>query len=66
MVEMARCCGSADLMSEFAIPLPSNVMAELFGLPDERCEEIVALTNSLASTSASAAGGRGGGGRPAR
>lgn len=46
--------GRADLMDAFAIPLPTNVIAELFGLPDEEREEIVALTHSLASTSAPA------------
>ncbi|WP_208912230.1 cytochrome P450 family protein [Paracidovorax avenae] len=55
LAEMELRGGSADLMSAFAIPLPTNVIAELFGLPDGQREEIVALTNSLASTSASAA-----------
>jgi 2-hydroxy-5-methyl-1-naphthoate 7-hydroxylase len=44
--------GCADLMAEFAIPLPTNVIADLFGLPDEQRAEIIALTNSLANTSA--------------
>ncbi|AXF77965.1 cytochrome P450 [Erwinia tracheiphila] len=39
-----------DLMASFAIPLPTNVIAELFGLPAPQRAEIVALTNSLAST----------------
>lgn len=39
-----------DLMAGFAIPLPTNVIAELFGLPDVLRAEIVGLTNSLAST----------------
>ncbi|KTS76458.1 cytochrome P450 [Pseudomonas oryzihabitans] len=48
--------GSAvDLMRQFAIPLPTRVIAELFGLPDAQQAEIIELTNSLASTSASAA-----------
>uniref|UniRef100_UPI00403F78CA IS66 family transposase n=1 Tax=Rhizobium sp. T1473 TaxID=555321 RepID=UPI00403F78CA len=55
LAEMAQRGGSADLMSEFAIPLPTNVIAELFGLPDEQREEIVALTYSRANTSATAA-----------
>ncbi|WP_223217794.1 MULTISPECIES: cytochrome P450 [Mesorhizobium] len=46
LAEMAQRGGSADLMSEFAAPLPTNVIAELFGLPDEQREEIVALTYS--------------------
>ncbi|MCC5074006.1 cytochrome P450 family protein [Xanthomonas campestris] len=46
--------GSAELMREFAIPLPTSVIADLFGLPDDQREEIVALTNSLANTSATA------------
>ncbi|MGX5844995.1 cytochrome P450 [Mesorhizobium sp. ArgA1] len=50
--------GSPDLMREFADPLPTNVIAELFGLPDEQREEIVALTYSLANTSATAAEAR--------
>ncbi|TKB29911.1 MAG: cytochrome P450, partial [Mesorhizobium sp.] len=54
LAEMAQRGGSADLMCEFAVPLPTNVIAELFGLPDEQREEIVALTYSLASTSATA------------
>ncbi|MCT8272336.1 cytochrome P450 [Xanthomonas translucens pv. undulosa] len=47
--------GSADLMQEFAVPLPASVIAELFGLPEENRAEIILLTNSLASTSASVA-----------
>ncbi|MCO5966143.1 cytochrome P450 family protein [Sinorhizobium meliloti] len=55
LAEMAQRGGSADLMCEFAVPLPTNVIAELFGLPDEQREEIVALTYSRANTSATAA-----------
>jgi cytochrome P450 len=47
--------GSADLMQEFAVPLPASVIAELFGLPEGQRAEIVTLTNRLASTSTSAA-----------
>lgn len=53
LAKMAR-HGSADLMREFAIPLPTSVIADLFGLPDDQREEIVALTNNLANTSATA------------
>ncbi|AKN95433.1 cytochrome P450 [Xanthomonas oryzae pv. oryzicola] len=52
LTEMLR-RGSAELMGEFAIPLPTSVIADLFGLPDDQREEIVLLTNSLANTSAS-------------
>ncbi|WP_246432362.1 cytochrome P450 family protein [Xanthomonas theicola] len=55
IADMAQRGGSAELMREFAIPLPINVIAELFGLPYEQREEIIALTNSLANTSAPAA-----------
>lgn len=41
-----------DLMANFAIPLPTMVITELFGLPDQLRAEIVGLTNSLASTEA--------------
>ena len=35
VVDYARLEGEADLIAEFAFPLPINVIAELFGVPEE-------------------------------
>ena len=39
--------GSCDLVAEFAALLPSQVMGELIGIPDERLDECRAITDAV-------------------
>ena len=45
-----RDAGRCDLMREFASQLPSQVMSDLIGVPDERRADFLALTEGLVET----------------
>ena len=50
LLEAFRDAGRCDLMREFASQLPSLVMSDLIGVPDERRAEFLALTEGLVET----------------
>jgi cytochrome P450 family 130 len=47
LVDQFAARGSCDLIGEFAALLPSRVMGELIGIPDELLEECRAITDSV-------------------
>jgi len=48
VVDDARLLGEADLITEFAFPLPINVIAELFGVPEDDREQFREWSHGVA------------------